>query len=82
MKSLDPHFGQQTPFSLNISKISSELFPSILVFSSTNLSALYLALQLLQSVKGSEKPSKCPEAFQTLGFIKIAASRPTLYSHS
>ena len=82
VKSFAPHLGQHIFCSLNISNISFELLPKIKLSSSTNLSALNLDLQFLQSVKGSEKPSKCPEAFHTSLFIKIAESKPTLYSHS
>ena len=50
--------------------------------SSTNLSALYLVLQFLQSINGSENVEMCPDASHTLGFIKIALSNPTLLTSS
>ena len=44
------------------------------------LSARNLFLQYLQSIKGSENDSICPDAFQTLGFKKIAESNPTIFA--
>ena len=32
----------------------------------------------LQSIRGSEKPPRCPEATHVWGFIKMAQSTPTL----
>ena len=53
-------------------------FPCSCAHSSINLSALCLVLHSLQSINGSEKPPTCPDATQVSGFIKIAASNPTI----
>ena len=39
-------------------------------------------LHVLQSTSGSVKPATWPEASQTLGCIRIAASRPSMSSRS
>ena len=46
--------------------------------SSITLSARNRSLHSLQSIRGSEKPPTWPEATHTWGFIKMAASSPTL----
>ena len=45
--------------------------------SSISLSARKRSLHFLQSISGSEKPARCPEATQVCGFIRIAQSTPT-----
>ena len=49
------------------------------VKSSISLSARKRALQALQSISGSLKPPTWPEATHTSRFIRMPASRPTLY---
>ena len=56
--------GSSTPFSWHQSSIS--------------LSARKRSLHSLQSMRGSEKPPKWPLATQVWGFMRMAASRPTL----
>ena len=46
--------------------------------SSMSLSARKRSLHSLQSIRGSEKPPRWPEATQVWGFMRMAASRPTL----
>ena len=46
--------------------------------SSISLSARKRSLHSLQSIRGSEKPPRCPEATQVWGFMRMAASSPTL----
>ena len=50
--------------------------------SSISLSARKRSWHSLQSISGSEKPPRCPEATQVCGFIRIAQSTPTLYGFS
>ena len=47
-----------------------------------NWSAFHLALQFLQSIKGSVNVSWCPENLRTLGFVSIDASKPSTSSLS
>ena len=42
------------------------------------LSARKRSWHSLQSIKGSEKPPRCPDATHVWGFIRIAQSTPTL----
>ena len=48
-------------------------------YPSINWSALYLFLESLLSTNGSLNASTCPEAFQVLGCMKMAASIPTMF---
>jgi len=46
--------------------------------SSMSLSARKRSLHSLQSIRGSEKPARWPLATQVWGFMRMAASCPTL----
>ena len=52
--------------------------PSAWHQSSMTLSARKRSLHSLQSIRGSENPPTWPEATQTWGFMRMAASSPTL----
>ena len=62
--------------------MASTLWPRSKPFSwhqsSMTLSARNRSLHSLQSISGSENPPTWPEATHTWGFIRMAASRPTL----
>ena len=82
VKSCLPHTGQTTCScsAMNLS-ISSKLMASTLTSgnsSEISLSARWRALQARQSSSGSEKLATWPVVTQVWGFIKMAASRPTL----
>ena len=49
---------------------------------STSLSARSRDLHFLQSIRGSEKLPTWPEASQAVGFMRMAASRPTISMRS
>ena len=91
VKSFLPHEGQAISFSLikfSISSLdhASTADSSVKLLSaaqsSINLSARNLSLHALQSIRGSAKPPRCPEATHVCGFIRIAQSTPTLYGLS
>ena len=82
-----PQVGQQmlcssTKAFISAWLIASTLWPRSKLFSwhqsSMTLSARKRSLHSLQSIRGSEKPPTWPEATHTWGFIRMAASRPTL----
>ena len=79
-----PHFGQTILFSSIVLINSSLLIPPASIFrtSSIILSALKRDLHSLQSISGSENVLICPDASHVFGFIKIAASSPTLFGSS
>ena len=84
MKFSLPQLGHWMWCSLMKSIIFSLDQPSALspVKSSMSLSARWRVLQSLQSIRGSEKPPTWPVATHTWGFIKMAASTPTLVGDS
>ena len=86
VKSDLPQPGQVTPLSrikaTRSSLVIASTFTSVRFCSShqlsTSLSARWRILQALQSISGSLKVVTWPEATHTSGFIRIAASSPTL----
>ena len=64
------------------SKGFSNVTPCSPAQSSMSLSARKRSLHSRQSIKGSAKPPRWPDACQVCGFIRIAASNPTLYGLS
>ena len=86
VKSALPQPGQVTPLSrmkaTSSSLVMASTFTSSRPFSahqpSMSLSARWRILQALQSMRGSLKVDTWPEATHTSGFMRMAASRPTL----
>ena len=79
-----PQLGHTTSScsAINLS-ISSKLIASTLTLlpdsqASMSLSARCREPQPLQSTRGSEKLPTCPVVTQVVGFMRMAASRPTL----
>ena len=85
VKFVFPQFGQGILLSSINFTICSSVQPSAIMsclfscaHSSISLSALCLVLHSLQSISGSENPDTCPDATHVSGFIRIAASSPTI----
>src|SRR3989344_3664295 len=75
--SLPPHSGHDDAFFGGSFIIPISV---LMLFAASKWSALKLRLHEVQSTRGSEKFSRCPDASQILGLMRIAASRPTMSS--
>ena len=82
VRSVAPHFGHFSSLAAIAALISGRPFGSRPFCATKTWSARGRALQLRQSVIGSENVFSWPEYFQTSRFIRIAASSPSMSSRS
>ncbi len=82
VRSVAPHFGHLSSLASMAALISATPTGSRPFCATKTWSARGRALQLRQSVIGSENVASWPEYFQTSRFIRIAASSPSMSSRS